>query len=98
MVRKRIAARILAGVMLAAGLSAGATCRAVGGGFTDVAPEAWYAGEVGYVAENGLMSGTSDTTFSPDTPMTRAMLAAVLGVSGEKVVALVPLIRPFSRQ
>ena len=78
MVRKRIAARILAGVMLAAGLSAGATCRAAGGGFTDVAPEAWYAGEVGYVAENGLMSGVSNGLFAPDQVMSRAMLATVL--------------------
>ena len=47
-------------------------------GFSDVAADAWYADAVEYARDNGLMSGTSTTTFSPDTSMTRAMLAAVL--------------------
>lgn len=46
--------------------------------FTDVGPSAWYAQAVGYVSENGLMSGTGGGKFSPNTPMTRAMLATVL--------------------
>ena len=46
--------------------------------FTDVGPSAWYAQAVGYVSENGLMSGTGSGKFSPSTPMTRAMLATVL--------------------
>jgi len=29
---------------------------------------------VDYVYEHGIMNGTSATTFSPNTPMTRAML------------------------
>ena len=44
-------------------------------GFSDVAADAWYAGAVEYVRDNGLMSGTSATTFEPDGTMTRAMLA-----------------------
>lgn len=46
--------------------------------FSDVADDAWYAQAVAYCYEHGIMDGTSDTTFSPDSPMTRAMLAAVL--------------------
>ena len=47
-------------------------------GFSDVGADSWYAEAAVYCRDNGLMSGTSATTFSPDTPMTRAMLAAVL--------------------
>lgn len=46
--------------------------------YTDVDADAWYASAVNYVRENGLMSGTSDTTFSPEGTMSRAMLATVL--------------------
>lgn len=46
--------------------------------YTDVDADAWYAGAVNYVRENGLMGGTSDTTFSPEGAMSRAMLATVL--------------------
>lgn len=47
-------------------------------GFSDVAADAWYAEAVAYCHENGIMSGTTDTEFEPQTPMSRAMLAAVL--------------------
>lgn len=47
-------------------------------GFSDVAADAWYADAAQYVRDNGVMSGTSSTTFSPDLTMTRAMLATVL--------------------
>ena len=46
--------------------------------FEDVPPDAWYAPAVRYAAQSGLFAGTSDTTFSPNAPMTRAMLVAVL--------------------
>lgn len=46
--------------------------------FAGVPVTAWYAGAVRYVSEKGLMSGTGARNFSPDTPMTRAMLTAVL--------------------
>ena len=36
--------------------------------FSDVPADAWYAEAVQYVYENGLMTGTSDTTFSPISP------------------------------
>ena len=46
--------------------------------YTDVAANAWYYNAVGYASANGLMSGTSATTFSPNTAMTRAMIVTVL--------------------
>lgn len=41
--------------------------------FTDVTEENWYYTYVEYVYQNGMFSGTSDTTFEPLTEMTRAM-------------------------
>ena len=46
--------------------------------FTDVNSNAWYADAVEFVIEEGLMTGTSDTTFAPDTSMSRAMIWTVL--------------------
>ncbi len=47
-------------------------------GFTDVNPNAWYAEAAEFVVEEGLMTGTSATTFAPDTSMSRAMIWTVL--------------------
>lgn len=44
----------------------------------DLDSGAWYYPAVSYVVEQGLMKGTSDTAFSPDAPMSRAMLWTVL--------------------
>lgn len=46
--------------------------------FTDVKDNAWYAEAVEEVVEAGLMGGTSDTTFSPDTAVTRAATITAL--------------------
>ena len=46
--------------------------------FADVSKGAWYYDAVQYVYENDLFSGTSGTTFEPQTPMTRGMLVSVL--------------------
>lgn len=46
--------------------------------FTDVFESDWFYNAVGYVVQNGLFSGTSATTFSPNMPMTRGMLVSVL--------------------
>lgn len=51
---------------------------AEGTNYDDVPAAAWYAGAVNYVSEKGLMSGTGNGKFSPDAPLTRAMLAAIL--------------------
>ena len=47
-------------------------------GFSDVSANAWYADAVEYVRDNGIMNGTSATSFSPESSMTRAMLVTVL--------------------
>lgn len=45
--------------------------------FTDVDPDAWYAGAVSKAAELGLMEGVGNGLFEPDRAPTRAELAAV---------------------
>ena len=55
--------------------------------FSDVPADAWYAESVRYVYENGLMTGTSDTTFSPDLTTSRSMIATILWrMAGSPVV------------
>lgn len=54
--------------------------------FTDVSVGDWFYGYVAYVYVNGLMDGTSATTFEPNANMTRAMVWAILArVDGETV-------------
>lgn len=45
--------------------------------FEDVDPDAWYFPAVKYCYWNGLMNGTSETTFAPSATTTRAMLVQV---------------------
>lgn len=47
--------------------------------FNDVKLGATYYRAVMYAVDNGLFNGTSETTFSPDTAMNRAMFVTVLG-------------------
>ena len=46
--------------------------------FKDVSPLKWYYNSVKWAYENGLLTGTSETTFEPNSPMTRGMLVTVL--------------------
>lgn len=46
--------------------------------FIDVPAGAWYEDGVRYVYQNGLMAGTSATTFGPDVTTTRGMIATIL--------------------
>lgn len=46
--------------------------------FGDVAGSAYYSTAVRWMAEWGITTGTSDTTFSPDDPLTRGQTAAFL--------------------
>ncbi len=46
--------------------------------FTDVVSGAWYQTAVDYVIANGLMEGTSDTTFEPNTTTSRGMVVTIL--------------------
>ena len=53
----------------ASGMSAGMN-------FRDVSKKAYYADAIGWAVENGITKGTSETTFSPDTPVLRQEFAA----------------------
>ena len=46
--------------------------------FTDVAADAYYANAVLWAAENGVTSGTTGTTFSPNDNCTRAQIVTFL--------------------
>ena len=46
--------------------------------FTDVKSGDWFCPYVKYVYDNGLFAGTSETTFEPNTAMTRGMFVTVL--------------------
>ena len=48
------------------------------GPFTDVKDTDWFASYVQYVYDNGLMNGTTTTTFEPESNLTRAQTAMVL--------------------
>ncbi len=46
--------------------------------FKDVDSEAWYAAQVKWAYENDIVSGTSDTDFSPDKAINREEMAVML--------------------
>lgn len=46
--------------------------------FVDVSKDAWYTRYVRYVFQMSLMNGTSATTFEPQSPLSRAMVAQIL--------------------
>lgn len=46
--------------------------------FADVADSFWAAETIDFATSRGLFGGTSDTTFSPNMAMTRAMIVTVL--------------------
>lgn len=48
--------------------------------FEDVKPGHKYYNDVEYVLANGMMSATSETTFSPDSPLTNGQLNQALNV------------------
>ena len=47
-------------------------------GYSDVAPNAWYAEAVAAVTGQGLMNGVTSKAFGPDVTTTRGMLVTVL--------------------
>ena len=49
-----------------------------GGSFADVAADAYYAGVVSWAVANGITNGTTATTFSPNTPVSRAQAVTFL--------------------
>ena len=46
--------------------------------FADVPSTSWASDAVAFASAHELFNGTSETTFSPDQPMSRGMLATVL--------------------
>lgn len=48
------------------------------GKFTDVKTDAYYAPYVNWAAEKGIVSGTTATTFAPDSAVTRQEMAVIM--------------------
>ncbi|MCD8373585.1 MAG: S-layer homology domain-containing protein, partial [Oscillospiraceae bacterium] len=46
--------------------------------FADVSADAYYAPAVAWAVAVGITNGTSDTTFSPDSPCTRGQVVTFL--------------------
>lgn len=46
--------------------------------FDDVTSEKWFAAQVTWASQNGLVFGTADKIFEPDTPISRQDLATIL--------------------
>lgn len=56
--------------------------------FTDISEKDWYFDAVKFVCEKGLFKGLSETSFSPNIPVTRGMLVTVLyRLEGEPVAS-----------
>ena len=67
--------------------------------FTDVSTADWFYEDVQFAVKNGLLNGTGDNTFSPNTPLSRAMLVTIIyrlhhqntqGMAGDSSFADVP--------
>ncbi|MGI6205291.1 MAG: leucine-rich repeat protein [Anaerovoracaceae bacterium] len=56
---------------------------AVSNQFTDVSSDQYYAKAVAWAVQQGITAGTSDTTFSPDMPCTRAQAVTFLWRANE---------------
>ena len=74
---KKLWAAVLAACMILS-IQTTAFAAVVDTGFSDVAADAWYADAVEYVRDNGLMSGTSVTTFNPGGTTSRGQIATIL--------------------
>ena len=46
--------------------------------FVDIAPDAWYIDAVQFAYDEGIMTGTSATTFAPEVTTSRGMIVAIL--------------------
>ena len=55
---------------------AGSPAAGASSGFTDLTQD-WYKDAVNWAAQNGILNGTSETTFSPDAVITREQIAAI---------------------
>ena len=63
--------------------------------FTDVEPDAWYTRYVLWAAENGIVAGTGENTFSPNANITRQDMAAILYRSEQRAgLRALPYVKP----
>lgn len=62
--------------------------------FSDVPSSAWFASAVYWAAENGIVSGYGDGSFTPDHPVTREQLASIFyryaAYQGQDLSASIP--------
>lgn len=64
---------------------------------SDVLVKAWYHDAVDHVVEHGIMTGTSATTFEPNTTLSRAMVAQILyNLEGQPDISEENLGYPYS--
>ncbi len=86
-IMKKVVSLILALVMCLA-LVPSAFAADTADKFTDVPSDAWYKSELDYAVFNGYISGTSNTTFSPDSNVTRGQFITIFGKSmGDRALA-----------
>lgn len=71
---RKALAFLLAVILTVSTLSISASAKS----FSDVSSSHYALDGINYVSDNGFMSGTSSTSFSPNTTITRAMLVTVL--------------------
>ncbi len=83
--KKIIAVILTIALIMSFPLSAAAESR-----FSDVDSSAWYAEAVDYVVSKNLFNGITDTTFEPQTAMSRAMFVTVLGRKSNVDITLYP--------
>ena len=74
---KRFGALLLA-LVLTFSLSVTAFAAVEDTGFSDVDADDWFADSAVYVRDNGIMNGTSATTFNPNGTTSRGQIAAIL--------------------
>ena len=74
---KKLVAILLSTLLLASMLGMTASAKELP--FTDLPEDVYVCEQIQYVYDNGLMNGTSDTTFDPDLMYTRAMFVTMLG-------------------
>ena len=58
--------------------------------FEDVSKKEWYYHEVSWAAENGIVDGTSATTFEPDAPVDREQMCTMLARFSDFVKVTLP--------
>ena len=73
--KKRLLAILLTVCMV---LSMAPAALAADSVFTDVKADDWYADEIKWVYDEGLMDGVGGDSFAPETTTTRAMLVTIL--------------------